>query len=161
MSISIIPATLRDISYVAANMTDADWAECAAQLPEGSTPIEVAYLSHAADSGHNYIVTRRGQPIAAFGVCQDTFRPWAWKAWMYGTADAPRAVPEISRFGLDVIKPSLLRQGATRLEAISHADHLIAHGWLERLGAVRRCALKGYGRGGADFILYEWTRHGR
>lgn len=158
MAAEIQPLTFRDLSYVAANMSAADWMECEAQLPEGATPIEVAAYVWTARSEHAYAALYRGQPVAAFGISQEPLRPWAWKAWMFGTDTAPKAVPAITRFAKPLFRDFLLRAGARRLEAISHERHTLAHDWLLSLGAHARCELPGYGRNGETYILLEWTR---
>lgn len=156
--IEIVPATLRDMSYIASNMNAADWLECEAQMPEGIGRAEIAFLSLQSSQALSWVAIYKGQPVACFGAAQAPLRYWQWSAWMFGTDDSPKAVPAITRHIRHVMIPALLEAGANRVEAISHVSHETAHRWLETLGAQRRCELRGYGRNNETYILFEWVR---
>lgn len=153
----IVPATLRDVSYIAANMNADDWRECEAQMPEGLPTSVIAALSLQA-SPYAWVAMYRGDPVAAFGAAQAPLRNWHWSAWMFGTAKSAKAVPIVTRHIKRVLIPALLGEGANRVEAISHVSHETAHGWLKSLGARQRCELPGYGRNNETYLLFEWTR---
>lgn len=156
--IEIVPATMRDVSYIASNMNAADWLECEAQMPEGIGRAEVAALTLQASQALAWVAKYKGQPVACFGAAQAPLRFWQWSAWMFGTDDSARAVPAITRHIKRVLIPALLEAGANRVEAISHVSHETAHRWLVSLGAVRRAELRGFGRNNETYLLFEWVR---
>jgi hypothetical protein len=153
----ILEATLRDVSFIAANLNADDEAECFGVLPSGTTSLEMAQMVMAASS-LKWVAYYKQQPVMAFGASQDWHRDWAWSAWMFGTKDAPKAVPKVTRHIRGVLIPSLMEAGATRVEAISHAGHVRAHSWLSSLGANEALILRGYGRDNQNYVMFEWVR---
>lgn len=154
--IEIRLAAFRDVCFVAAHMRERDRREVYCQLPEGARSVDVAVLSYG-DGEHAYCAWERGSPVAAFGIAQASFSSTVRSAWAFGTRRMRRAVPAISRFGLETLAPLLLAQGVLRLEARSIADHDLAHRWLAVLGARREAELRRWGRGGETFVLWSWT----
>lgn len=150
----ILPATLRDLSYVAANMRLADWEEISCQCPPSIRTLDVAAWS--AQAREAYTVQRHGQPIAAFGVHDATPAGNVLSIWAWGTLEMPRAVPEISRWIRQAV-PRWIGEGVTRVEARSIVGHTAAHRWMRKLSA-RETELPAFGRDGQDFVLFFWTR---
>jgi hypothetical protein len=148
----IAAATLRDLSYVAANLRPEDREEVACQF-EQWTPVLLASL---ALRDHAYVVEINGNPEAAVGAGQ--VRPGLWIAWSWGTDRMWRAVPTITRFVRDVMIPDIIAQGGQRAEARAMAKNFSAHRWLEKMGATRRCDLPNYGKNGEPFLLFDWTK---
>lgn len=155
MSIRIVPATLRDLSYIAANLRLEDRAEIDCQLDHWSP----ALLSLTALQGFAYVAELDGNPEAGFGAAEQ--RSGLWIAWSWGTRRMKRCVPGITRFFHDVLGPQVAARGAWRVEARALADNDLALRWLDKLGATQRCRLPAYGRNGEDFFLYDWTRESR
>jgi hypothetical protein len=152
MTLRIIPATLRDLSYIAANLRPEDRAEIDCQLDHWSP----ALLALTALQGFAYVAELDGNPEAGFGAAEQ--RSGLWIAWSWGTRRMRRCVPGITRFFHDVLGPQVAARGAWRVEARALAENELALRWLGRLGATQRCLLPGYGRNGEDFFLYDWTR---
>ncbi|OHV69214.1 hypothetical protein LCM4577_21575 [Mesorhizobium sp. LCM 4577] len=152
MPIRIIPATLRDLSYIAANLRPEDRAEIDCQLDHWSP----ALLALTALQCFAYVAELDGNPEAGFGAAEQ--RGGLWIAWSWGTRRMKRCVPEITRFFHAALGPQVAAKGAWRVEARALADNDLALRWLDRLGATQRCRLPGYGRNGEDFFLYDWTR---
>lgn len=152
MKTRVIGGTLRDLSYIAANLRPDDRAEidCQADI---WTP---AQLALAALQGHAYVVTLDGNPEAAFGATEQ--RMGLWIAWSWGGKRMHRCVPSITRFFYEVLGPDVSAQGAHRVEARAMAGNDLAIRWLTRLGAQQRCELPGYGKNGEPFLLFDWTR---
>lgn len=151
--IEIADGTLRDLTFVAANIRPEDWREIAAQLPEGTTPTQAGAICYAA--GRSWVATWKGQPIAAFGVspiAASVLSIWAW-----GTPQMWRSVPAITRYVDNDLAPEWERLGITRIEARSIADHEQAHRWLRRLG-FEETPCPEFGRGGEDYVLFYFTR---
>lgn len=154
MTLRIIPATLRDLSYIAANLRPQDRAEIDCQLDHWSP----ALLALAALQGFAYVAELDGNPEAGFGAAEQ--RGGLWIAWSWGTRRMKRCVPGITGFFHAVLGPEVAARGAWRVEARALAANHLALRWLGRLGATQRCRLPGYGRNGEDFFLYDWTREG-
>lgn len=152
MTIRITPATLRDLSYIAANLRPEDRAEIDCQFDEWSP----ALLALTALQGFAYVAELDGNPEAGFGAAEQ--RGGLWIAWSWGTRRMRRCVPGITDFFHAVLGPQVAARGAWRVEARALAANELALRWLARLGATQRCLLPGYGRNGEDFLLYDWTR---
>lgn len=152
MSARIIPATLRDLSYVAAHMRASDRAEVGCQLDEWSASA-VAAMSLR---DHAFVVELNGNPEAAFGAGQP--RQGFWIAWSWGTDRITRCLPLMIEFITDQLQPDMYRSGAKRVEARALKSHKQAHRFLKRIGGYQRCELPAYGKNGEDFLLFDWTR---
>ncbi|MER9596362.1 hypothetical protein [Mesorhizobium sp. M0244] len=152
MTLRIIPATLRDLSYIAANLRPEDRAEIDCQFDDWSP----ALLALTALQGFAYVAELNGNAEAGFGAAEQ--RGGLWIAWSWGTRRMTRCVPGITEFFHAVLGPEVAARGAWRVEARALATNELALRWLARLGATQRCRLPGYGRNGEDFLLYDWTR---
>jgi hypothetical protein len=153
--VAIIEATLRDLTFIAANMRRRDREEIMCQLPEGTSTAEVAAYAMQANP---HVATLDGQPVAAFGAVGRTVS--VLEAWAWGTDRMPRAVPAITRYVARVLMPQWLDAGVRRLEARSIATHTAAHRWMTSTGAALECAMPDYGRDGEGFYLFAWTVSG-
>lgn len=151
MTVRIIPASLRDLSYIAANLRPDDFAEVDCQLDHW-TP---ALLASVALRDHSYVAEANGNPEAAFGAGK--VRQGYWVAWSWGTPRMGRAVPHITRFVRTVMIPEIIASGGLRCEARALQSNLMACKWLDRMGAHPRCELPMFGKNGETFILYDWT----
>lgn len=80
MTVRIIPATLRDLSYIAANLRPEDRAEIDCQLDHWSP----ALLALTALQGFAYVAELGGNPEAGFGAAEQ--RGGLWIAWELGHA---------------------------------------------------------------------------
>lgn len=152
MFTSVVDATLRDLSYVAAHMRPADRAEVASQIDEWSAT-QVAAMSLRDFA---YVVELNGNPEAAFGCAQ--VRKGYWIAWSWMTDRGLRCVPTMIRFITEQLQPAVYEAGALRVEARALASHRQARRFLERIGGHFRCFLPYYGKNGEAFVLYDWTR---
>ena len=153
--ITVRPGSVRDITYVAANMRDADRREIFCQRADEDVRALAMTMSYVSPV-HCYAAFEDCSPIAVFGASEQ--HPNMWTAWAFGTRRLRRAVPAITRFVRSRIAGALLDCGANRVEVRSIAGHDIAHRWLETLGAEREALLRGFGKGGEDFVLYAWRR---
>lgn len=152
--IDIARARLREVSFVAAHMREADRREIWCQWPDRDAAT-LAWAMTRSSPAHCWAAFERGSPVAAFGLAEQ--HPGLWQAWAFGTDRLRRAVPAITRHGFEVIRPDLIARSANRVEARSIVGHDIAHRWLESLGARRQCLLQRWGRNGEDFVLYAWV----
>jgi hypothetical protein len=155
--IAIVPATLRDIAFVTANLRPEDRREIRASADLAST-VEAAVIAHETSKGWSWTAQIAGQPVAAFGTAETSvLTPHIRTAWAFGTRRFRRAVPAISRFARTVWSDRLAGEGVRRLEVRSLAGHDIAHRWLASLGGRLEGELMHYGTGGETFQLWAWT----
>ena len=148
----IVPATLRDLSYVASHMCEEDRAEVGCQLDDTSA----LAIAEASFRDFAFCVELDGNPEAAIGC--GCVRSGYWLAWSWGTRRIWRCLPAMVRFSQSWLQPAVYDMGAYRVEARVLASHVRAHRFLERIGGRWRCDLPSFGKGGEDFVLYDWTR---
>ncbi len=153
--VEIVPGTLRDLTYIAANIREHDWREITAQLPAEVTPTQAAAISYAA--GRSWVALWKGQPVAAFGI--SPIAAAVLSIWAWGTDDMLRAIPTLTRYVENELVPEWDRLGLMRVEARSIADHKAAHRWLRAMGWTETPCPE-FGRSGEDFILFAQTRKG-
>jgi hypothetical protein len=110
----------------------------------------------AATYGKAAIATHDGIPAALIGV--SPLWPGVWSAWSFGTDQWASCAIELTRYAVRVLRPYLLDRGAHRLQCESRIDHSDAHRWLSALGARPEGVLRGYGRDGADYVMFSWRR---
>lgn len=150
--VDIVPACIRDLTFILANLRQDDYEEIACQLD--GLPFELLAYGAMVEPQHAYVARLDGQPVAAFGATRQ--RPTLANAWSWGTPHMGRAVPFIIDSVCEVLIPDLAAAGVLRCEARALATNTMAHKFLLRMGA-RECAkLDAYGRDGENFILYEW-----
>ncbi len=152
MSVEIVGATLRDLSYIACNLRPEDKAELIAQFDHW-TP---TWLAAVSLRDHAYIAEIDGNPEAAFGAGET--RRGQYIAWSWMSQYGIRAVPRITRFVRKVMIPDIYAEGSWRVEARCLASNLKARWWLQKMGATEQGWLRNYGTGGEHFLLYEWVR---
>jgi hypothetical protein len=149
----IEPATLRDVTFIAANMRSEDWAEIACQISAEVTPTHVAAWSLSGREA--WVAHWHDQPVAAFGIHNATPAGNVVTVWAWGTRRMRRVVPEMTRFVADAV-PRWIEEGITRVEARSIYGHVEAHRWMRGLGAHEQ-PCPAWGKHGEDFILFSWT----
>ena len=141
--------TPRDLGYIAGNLNKMDRAECVAQV--GEAGLRDTILAHAGSMG--WIAWHNDKPAAAFGVAP--MIAGTWVAWMFGTKDSWRVVPEITRM-IPAIEDKMRSLGGRRAEARSIITHHRAHSWLSRgVGMERAAEMPGYGVEGETFVLFQ------
>lgn len=149
---SVVPATLRDLSYVAAHMRASDRAEIECQLDQWSA----AHIAAASLRDFAFVVELGGNPEAAFGCGQ--VRKGYWIAWSWGTDRLTRCLPVMLEYITGQLQPDVFDAGALRVEARALKAHTQARRFLTRIGGTLRCELPALGKNGEDFLLFDWTR---
>lgn len=152
--IDIRPATLRDMTFVSANMRDQDRREICAVIEESDTAIGT--MLFASSQGLAWCGWLDGQPVAAFGVSR--LYAGLGGGWAYLTPRGVRIVPAITRFMMRHVKRHLIAEGFRRIEVRTAIDHDVSHAWLERLGFAREGIAVDYGCDGLDFVTYAATK---
>ncbi|WP_271896307.1 hypothetical protein [Candidatus Phyllobacterium onerii] len=151
------PITRSDLDYVCLKLRESDKREIFG-IRSHDNPLWIAAETLCVASyGKAAIAFYDGKPAAVIGVSP---KPWphVWDAWAYGTDDFNKVGLSLTRYALKVLKPYLLARQVHRLEAPSRMDHSQAHSWLRALGATDEAILRSYGRDGADYVMFSWTR---
>lgn len=154
MPVTIRPATLRDMTFIAATMRDQDRREIRAVIEESDTVIGTMLFNASPDLAWTAWIG--DDAVAAFGISR-LFQGLG-SGWAYGTRRMRRAIPAITRFARRSVRPLLLAEGFRRIEVRTAIDHDLSHRWLEALGFDREGVAVAYGRGGLDFATYAATR---
>jgi hypothetical protein len=149
----IAPLTLYDAAYVAARMRAADRDEIAAMRFDFDH--EMVARECMLAPGFSWAIGR-DRPIAAIGAVP--MCPGVWTAFMFATDRWMEIALAATRHVRRTMIPALMNVGAHRVECRSIEDHLVAHRWLEALGAVREGIERGRARDGRDFWVYVWSR---
>ena len=102
--VTIEPATLRDASYVMANLCERDREEVMCQVPPATKLHEMAY--HLLMGSDAFGARLRGQPVAFFGV--SPINVACCSVWAVGTKQMTKAVPAITDFMFDTLMPDLI-----------------------------------------------------
>lgn len=153
--IEIKPATLRDASYVMANMRAQDQAEVMCQVPAATKTHELAY--HLLMGSEAFAASYNGQPAVFFGT--SPINVACLSIWAVGTKRMQRAVPAVTKF-LRGHVDTKVAQGYRTIEARSLETHYSAHRWIEGAGGVRSGEPFVFGRDGEKFLLFRWTAPG-
>lgn len=151
--ISIVPGTLRDLSFITSRLREDDRLEAEALIgPFHYIDLAAAHLRDVV-----YVALDDGNPIAAFGANR-FIGNHLWVAWSWGSDEIAKAVPAITRCVRKQMIPELIAYGAHRVEARALASHTMARRWLKLMGATERCELPMFGIKGETFVLFDWTK---
>lgn len=156
MTISIIPACVRDVTWIAANMREQDRREIRALIGDEASLSQAAGAMLQGSPDHAFVATLRGEPVAAVGVMRHAAH--LGSAWAFGTDKTKRVIPALTRWGVEHWKPRMLDEGFSRVEVRTIIDHDLSHQWLERLGFKRECIVRGYGLRGEAFVQFSFVR---
>lgn len=151
--ITIVKPSLRDATYIGANLREADRHELECQCAPGLSTPEIA-TQIALASPLSWIAHWHDQPIAAFGAAPQTYV--VWSLWTFGTRHLWRAIPAISKHFWDH-GDELMAHGCRRLEVRAWKGHDRAPLWLRAVGCTYVTDLSDHGRSGEAFELWEWT----
>lgn len=156
MTVTIQPACVRDVTWIASNMREDDRREIGCMLPEGTALSHAAVAMLYGSGEHAFVAYLKGEPVAAVGVSR--LSPWLGSAWAFGTDRTRRVIPALTRWVVTEWKPRMIADGFTRVEVRTIIDHDLSHRWLESLGFEREGLCRGYGRNSEDFVQYAYVR---
>ncbi len=98
------------------------------------------------------------KPVAVLGACE----PWPglWDGWCFGTDDFDKVALFLTKHIHRKMLPLLLARGLRRMHCRSLASQTATHDWLRSIGASQddERVLKGWGKNGEDFVMFEWHR---
>jgi hypothetical protein len=146
--------TLAAVEFVTANMREDDRREAHATRWD-SDDQSLAREIVSYDTRLGWVAAWDGKPVAVIGSVQ--MWPNIWSCYMLATDDIRHIGKSLTKFARHGMIPAIKELGGHRGEARSMAGHVVAHKWLETLGAVREGTLAAYGKGGEDFIVFAWT----
>jgi hypothetical protein len=156
---TISPACVRDVSWIAAHMRQRDSDEILCQAPYNTTIMQAALwcFDTAMEDTRFVAYDKTDTPAAAFGFSPSS-NPTLWSAWAFGTDRMRRVIPEITDFGFGPWLGHFIKNyRPRRMEIRAREDHDLAHRWLTGMGAKREGLMPSYGRSGEVFVLYSWT----
>lgn len=153
--LTVAPATLKDASYIMANLQPDDACEVDCQVDQTRPRHEMGVGLLMA--GDNFAVRRGDQPIMFFGtmpmnVCYLT-------VWALGTRQSWRAANAVVDYMLDVHLPERLKQGFIGMEARAWIGHRTARSWIEATGGKPDGEPFEFGRDRELFLTFRWTDH--
>lgn len=154
---TILPLDANAVSFVAANMRDADRAEIfATRADDDAARLAAETMAFARFGGVAWWRDgRHDEPVAV--VCAIPLWPGVWSVGMYATDRWPAVAHATTRWIKRSLIADLVAAGAHRAECRSLAGHATAHRWLESLGASFEARLPAYGCHCETFFLYAWT----
>jgi hypothetical protein len=145
------------VRYIANHMRARDLMEIFATRWEEPAPKTLeAFAREVCRTASFMFIFGRDRPIAVVGAVQSW--PGTYSVFAFATDEFPRVVLSISRFVRLTMIPMLVRHGARRAQAVSHAKHTSAHRWLRILGAEHESTLTAFGKDGCNFEVYRWLR---
>lgn len=151
-SVKVIPACLRDASFILANMRALDEIEVLCQVPADQRRHELAWaLLQGSDA---FVATHNGVPVMVYGTAPMNVA--CLSVWAIGTAKTFKVLPVVTRHMIYTHLPDRLAQGFETMEARSHVDHVQAHAWMRSTGAVANGEPFVYGRDRQKFLLFRW-----
>lgn len=153
MVTEVVPATLRDVSYVLYNLNPADEAETVCQIDPAVPRSHLAY--GLLMSGDNFAVRIDDQPVAVFGT--SPLNRCTLSVWALGTSRMRKALPALWRFMVDEHLPRMADDGFRYMEARSITTHVEAHRWLRWLGGQVLGGPHEFGRNRETFLLFRWS----
>jgi hypothetical protein len=95
-----------------------------------------------------------GEPVALIGAT--LVRPGVCAVGGFGTTRWSRVLRPLSRYVMDELIPALLSGGVHRAETYVMAANKTNLRWITALGGEVEGVLRGYGRGGEDFVALGW-----
>jgi hypothetical protein len=158
-SVQIAQAVPTMVSLVTSELRSADLIEIEAffgsldQIDQKLTKIVLASGPTA------WAALVNSEPALIFGVfvCPDT--PHLGVAWGFGTDQAWRTIPQVSRFIRRLVVPAFLAAGVRRVEVRVLADNKSSVSWLRKsMGATLEAELADHGVAGQTFLQFAWTK---
>lgn len=127
----------------------------------GRTPQQIAdVLEKLAIAGDAWVLLeeddRYGIPVFCWGVFPVI--PGVWQLWGFGTKQTRRAMPQITRWGMQTWLPNFIKQhNPRRIEVRVPVSSAHSIGWLRKLGMEIEARLPNYSIHGEDFFQLAIT----
>jgi hypothetical protein len=148
-------ATRDDVFNVALHMRDSDYREFSALLPV-QTRGAMAQLLADRFVGEDVLVAKADDTAVAIGRIVEA-RPNVLTLGFFATPRLREIGKPLTRFIKQRLLAPMVEAGAHRIECVSIAGHHEAHRWIRTLGLRAEAQLRGYGKGGEEFIQFSWV----
>jgi len=148
------PATMRDVTWLAARMRLVDRREFLASVDMPPTATAAACLD---GSEMAWTWWRSGDPVAAGGISKPApMQPHVRAVWAFGSDDFRYAARKVAD-KFTVLIPAMEPLGCRRVEARPMSENAPACRWLERwCNATLEAEMGEFGLRGESFRLYSW-----
>lgn len=152
---SLTDPTFTDLTYICLNMREVDATEILA-LQNHDSLYRLAWETHYAVTNHGRgkIAWHKGAP-AAFAFFREE-RPGVWEVGMFGTNAFRDACVPLLRWFRQEANEILSVCNGHRLHCHSISTHEEAHKMIEAMGGKRGPVERKYGKGGEDFVSFQW-----
>jgi hypothetical protein len=150
------PVTRAAVDHIIANLREHDAREIYAQRWDDNPVTLADYVMVLACNDLWRVFLADGEPAAMIGAT--LIRPGVCVLCGCGTNRWGRVIRPLTRYVLDVMMPAVLRAGVHRAECQVMASNTQNLRWILSLGGEIEGTLRGYGRGGEDFLALGWRR---
>lgn len=157
-SIAVRHASPEDVDYVVRRMRQMDRKEIFSlrhSRDDESLIAEMVGVDVAGACPFHYAVARAHvfRPVALMQLVMMT--PVAGAVNLFATDEWRVIARDFTRFVREVFVPDCIKAGLTRVEVRALASWRENCRWLESLGAVRECEVKGFGP--SPYVQFAWT----
>jgi hypothetical protein len=145
------------VDYILANLREHDRREILALRWNDDLDPVADYVMALACNPLWQAFWAHGEPVALIGAT--LIRPGVVMICGFGTKRWHRVIRPLSRYVLDEMMPAILSTDVHRAEAYAMAENTQNIRWIRGLfGGEIEGVLRGYGRGGEDFVVIAWRR---
>lgn len=155
--VEISPATLRETSWIAANMRPIDKDEIHCQMID-PTAAKIAHSQISMSPRFAYVASINDEPVCAYGLAE--WQPGVGHLWAFGTKKIYGAIRDVTDHINDGIYEDVFSDSSVhRVECRSISTHVSAHRWIEKIRLKFITDLPCYGKDAEDFKLFALTRN--
>lgn len=148
----LVEPNLMDIAYICRNMREWDAKEVfSTRFDDDPDQFAMQVMNWTL----TWVVWGKERPVAVLGAWECW--PGRWAAGMFATDEFEQVGLGLTRWVKKRMIPTIRELGLRRAEAKSIDGHVVAHRWLEALGARREGAPhENFGKNGETFHTYVW-----
>lgn len=153
----IVEPTFTDVYTVARDMRTADYKEFSG-VHFSETRIDLANILASRFHDRNDIMVGHDDRGAVCVGGTIEARPNVVTLLFFATDRFAGIALPITRFIKRNLFPKLIERGIHRIEAVSLAENVASHQWLELLGLQPETgALRGFGKNGEAYMQFSWS----
>ena len=154
--VTLTPATLRETSWLAANMRQCDQDEIWCQTYDRN-PAQLAHQQLSLSPRIAWVASINDEPVCVYGVAE--WQPGLCHLWAWGTPKMYGALRVVTDHIKSELYDTLFQDNRVqRVECRSLATHKAAHRWIKTIGLKEIIDLPCYGKNGETFKLFALTR---
>ena len=144
------------VSYIAANLREADRLEIAA-MSAATDPSPFLAPKIMAFAREVYVACS-GRPVAAWGFVE--LWPHVGSCFAFGTDEWGLALRAVTTHVRRYMFPRVIAAGYHRMECRALAGREDVRRWVALLGGEPEALLRKAGKNGEDFMIYRWISEG-